>query len=108
MHHAAAYAVAAATCLGIPLLCAAALGAFRRPRRPTRRTVALLCVAIAASLVAYVPADDKPGPGPGPHPPEPPVGIRPMLRLIRGVDAYFRFVDAILNPPTPSTPVITQ
>jgi len=108
MHH-AAYIVAAVTCLGIPLLCAAALGAFRRPRRrPTWRTVALLCVALAASLVAYVPADEKPGPGPGPQPPEPPVGIRPMLRLIRGVDAYFRLVDAILNPPTPSTPVITQ
>lgn len=107
MHHAAAYIVAAATCLGLPLLLAAALGAFR-PRRPTWRTVALLCVALVASLVAYVPADEKPGPGPGPQPPEPPVGIRPMLRLIRGVDAYFRFVDAILNPPTPSTPVITQ
>lgn len=107
MHPVAAYIIAAATCLGIPLLLAAALGAFRRraPRSPRRLTI-LAAVGVAASLVAYVPADEKPGPGP--QPPGPPVGIQAMLRLIRGVDGYFRFIDAILNRPRASTPLITR
>lgn len=97
----------AAVGFATPFLAAIALGRGRL-LPPPRRRAPFLALAIFASLIAYVPADEKPGPGPGPEPPAPTL-YNPVLRFIRGADRLFHILDRLHKDTQPTTtPILTR